>query len=55
MDLNHLLRTLYVAQQPHSECQLEHDMRARSAQSRREIDAKEMELQALLHEYTLLR
>jgi len=55
MDLNHLLRTFHVARSAQSDCQLEHDTRARSAQSRREIDAKEMELQALLHEYTLLR
>jgi hypothetical protein len=55
MDLNHLLHTFSLAHQPESECQFEHDTRARSAQSRREIDAKEMELQALLHEYTLLK
>ena len=53
MDLTHILNTLNFSPEPKVDCQLEHDSRARSAQSRKQIDAKEMEIQAQLNEYTL--
>jgi hypothetical protein len=55
MDLTHWLRMLHFKSESHQSFQLEQDTRAHLARTRKNIDSHEMELLALLEEYSIVK